>query len=65
MLIFAHYISMGVLQDINLGFATPERLTTSEWAAKYFQLSPTSAEPGNWNRDRSLSATKGNYGCSF
>ncbi|MGK7949940.1 MAG: phage terminase large subunit family protein [Xenococcaceae cyanobacterium] len=43
---------MGVLNKINCGFAPPERLTTSEWAEKYFQLPPTSAEPGNWYRDR-------------
>ena len=65
MMVFAHYESMGVLKDINEGFAPPERLTTSEWAVKYFQLPPTSAEPGNWYPDGSLSTTEGNYGRTF
>lgn len=37
---------------IQKSFKPPERLSVSEWAAKYFMLPITSAEPGRWNPER-------------
>ena len=41
-----------LLRESNKNLLPPERIEVSGWAAKYYQLPETSAEPGRWRPHR-------------